>query len=126
MFSFMPVFNSSLGSTFFNSFFFSDRVQTLSPIPSSTSLNTLKSANLSGAPTPLVAPVASLQQEEKNRRTSFQGMYTNLNLKALKDVFLSASLKFLDLVFVHRKHNFRSSIAYSFCSKFTFKSTRCC
>ncbi|XP_034242434.1 rapamycin-insensitive companion of mTOR [Thrips palmi] len=51
----------------------SDRVQTLSPIPSSTSLNTLKSANLSGAPTPLVTPLTSFQQEEKTRRTSFQG-----------------------------------------------------
>ncbi|KAK3927944.1 Rapamycin-insensitive companion of mTOR [Frankliniella fusca] len=50
-----------------------DRIQTLSPIPSSTSLNTLKSATLSCVPTPLVTPVTVLQQEDRVRRTSFQG-----------------------------------------------------
>lgn len=57
-----------------------DRIQTLSPIPSSTSLNTLKSATLSGAPTSLVTPITTLQQEDRVRRTSFQGSITSDHL----------------------------------------------
>lgn len=64
----------------------SDRIQTLSPIPSSTSLNTLKSARLSGDPTPLVTPVTPLQQEERFRRTSFQGSIASDHLSPTHSV----------------------------------------